>query len=226
MTARSDTTKRVPARGCAPALRAGGRVSSTLPLLLLCLWPAPLSAATAPTAPPSPPACTAPACHGPMIKLAHVHAPAAEGCESCHEATGSTHPDSASVDFRLAASEGALCAQCHEPFPGKASRHAPVAEGQCLTCHDPHASAEPRLLRRALNEQCFECHDREAFRVHAIVGVDLGGSHPTSGGADPARNGERFTCASCHEAHASDSPFLWRFGARETFDLCGNCHAK
>jgi predicted CXXCH cytochrome family protein len=174
----------------------------------------------------APAACTDSGCHGALVKAAHVHPPAAEGCENCHEATGGTHPDSTRSGFRLVQQGGALCAQCHDPFAGTKSRHAPVAEGECLACHDPHASAQPKLLRRPLNDLCFECHEHEAFRVHAVVGVDLGGSHPLSGGADPARKGERFTCVSCHEPHASDSPRLWRFGAQEAFDLCGRCHAK
>jgi len=170
--------------------------------------------------------CVDAGCHGSLLKAAHVHAPVADGCEGCHEALGTAHPDSTRADFRLLEQDGALCGQCHEAFPGKMTRHAPVSEGQCLTCHDPHASARPKLLRLALNDLCFECHDRGAFKVHAVVGVDIGGSHPLSGPTDPARKGERFTCVSCHDPHATDSPSLWRFGVQEPFELCGKCHAK
>jgi predicted CXXCH cytochrome family protein len=176
--------------------------------------------------PAAPAKCTDSGCHAALVKVAHVHPPAAEGCENCHEATQGTHPDSTRHNFKLVQEGGKLCAQCHDAFPGTRSRHVPVAEGECMSCHDPHGSAEPKLLKRPLNDLCFECHERAEFRVHAVVGVDLGGSHPLSGAVDPARKGERFTCVSCHEPHASDSPRLWRYAAQDAFDLCGRCHAK
>lgn len=222
MTARGHTSAPTAPPGRPSAPRHCRISPVVLGLFLSALLPA--SAAAAGTSPA--PTCTSPECHGALLKRAHVHPPAAEACEGCHEAISAAHPDSTRADFQLAASAGDLCAQCHQEFPGTKTRHAPVAAGECLSCHDPHASAEPRLLRLPLNDQCFECHERGGFRVHAVVGVDLGGSHPLSGGADPARKGERFTCVSCHEPHASDTPFLWRFGAQETFDLCGKCHAK
>ena len=100
-----------------------------------------------------------------------------------------------------------------------------MAEGECLACHDPHGSAEPRLLKTPLNQMCFECHEAGAFKVHAVTGVSLGGSHPLSGATDPSRKGERLSCVSCHDPHGSDSPRLWRFKAENAFDLCGHCHS-
>jgi len=193
--------------------------------LLLCA----AAVAQAVSPPPAGPApgCTDRRCHGGLTTRAHVHPPVKDAdCTSCHQATqGSAHPDSSRVDFTLTATGGELCAQCHGAFDG-GTQHPPAAGGDCLSCHDPHGSAIAKLLRRPVNETCFECHEAKDFRVHALVGVDLGSGHPVSGAADPSRKGESLSCAGCHDPHATDTPNLWKFGAQSTFDLCGNCHQK
>jgi predicted CXXCH cytochrome family protein len=189
-------------------------------------------AASAPRAdtppPPAPaaPSCADKPCHGTLVRVAHPHPPAREDCASCHAPTGAAHPDSARAGFKLVAEGGELCAPCHEAFPGRESVHPPVAGGECLSCHDPHGSAQQRLLKQPLNALCFQCHEAGDFKVHAVVGVTLGSGHPLGGAPDPARKGETLSCVSCHDPHASDTPRLWRFGATTTFDLCGNCHRK
>lgn len=186
------------------------------------------AAGTTAVAPPGgSPGCADRACHGPLLDARHAHAPAREGeCGSCHRpVAGAAHPDSARTDFTLAARGAALCTECHEPFTGR-TEHAPAAEGECLACHDPHGAARPKLMRRPVNETCFECHEAAGFRVHAVVGVDLGSGHPVGGPPDPSRKGESLSCASCHDPHATDTPRLWRFGAQGMFDLCGRCHEK
>lgn len=179
------------------------------------------------TAAPAPPTCGDRACHGALVKRDRAHSPVQDGdCGSCHRAVaGASHPDSSRADFTLVKRGAALCADCHDPFAGS-SVHAPVEEGECLACHDPHGSGRPALARREVNAMCFECHEAKSFAVHAVVGVDLGSGHPLSGPRDPARKSGAFSCASCHDPHATNTPHLWKFGATTTFDLCGHCHQK
>ena len=57
-----------------------------------------------------------------------------------------------------------VCMNCHEvePLLTKPVRHAPVAEGRCLDCHNPHGSDAPNLIRSAGNTFCLKCHDSKA----------------------------------------------------------------
>ncbi|MBI5710055.1 MAG: hypothetical protein HZC42_07095 [Candidatus Eisenbacteria bacterium] len=195
-------------------------------VVMLCALGAP-AAGPRSAAPAPAPACADKACHGPLLRQKHVHPPAAEegGCESCHTATGEAHPGG-KPGFGLAAEGPALCGACHEEVARAAAAktpHPPATE-DCLACHDPHGSDERRMLKARMNDLCFQCHDAEGFKLHVVRGVDLGSSHPLAGGSDPARKGEAFTCASCHDAHGSDAPALWRYEAQSAFDLCGHCH--
>jgi predicted CXXCH cytochrome family protein len=44
------------------------------------------------------------------------------------------------------------------------------------------------------------------------------------GRKDPMRPGRTFGCLSCHLPHSSESVTLFRFKAKDMFDLCVNCH--
>ena len=36
--------------------------------------------------------------------------------------------------------------------------HPPVKDGMCTTCHNPHDSAEPKLLTQPVKDLCTSCH--------------------------------------------------------------------
>ena len=52
------------------------------------------------------------------------------------------------------------CARCHGEKVGPfAFEHAPVRLEGCSACHQPHGSANPRMLTRPVVSQlCLECH--------------------------------------------------------------------
>jgi predicted CXXCH cytochrome family protein len=86
-------------------------------------------------------------------------------------------------------------------------KHQPAENGECLACHNPHASETKKLLLKAGDKLCFECHDD---LQQALAKAPF--KH------DPAANGE---CASCHAAHQSSEPKLL---LKERTRLCFECH--
>ncbi len=128
----------------------------------------------------------------------------ADSCATCHEA-----PQNGEIRL-TSSSPNALCAQCHaeeEDRWGKAkSKHSLLAasEDSCLTCHNPHATSRPRLLKATQPKLCDGCHG---------VAEDKRFVH------EPAQVG----CTICHDPHASDSPKNLRASVNQ---LCMECHSK
>ncbi len=84
--------------------------------------------------------------------------------------------------------------------------HGPVAVGDCMTCHDPHGGANPKLLRAKGSALCETCHVEMKARLaesrfqHAPVPED---------------------CTKCHNPHSS--PFKYQLRS-EGASLCFSCH--
>ncbi len=86
-----------------------------------------------------------------------------------------------------------LCFDCHDNFLKDAKfKHDPAANGDCLSCHDPHVSETDALLIKPGAQLCFQCHDpgdMKNVKTHQKF---------------PKRD-----CISCHDPHAgSDEHFL------------------
>ena len=77
-------------------------------------------------------------------------------CSNCHNQHGSF----LTKQLRSTAAQDQLCFNCHTDKAGPfAFEHAPVKVEGCVTCHAPHGSSNPRLLRRSnINLLCLECH--------------------------------------------------------------------
>ena len=77
-------------------------------------------------------------------------------CNDCHNPHGRTL---ASHQAATSANEPG-CMKCHGNMRGPfVFEHAPVRQEGCGACHEPHGSANPRLLNRAqVHLQCLECH--------------------------------------------------------------------
>ena len=45
------------------------------------------------------------------------------------------------------------------------STHEAVVEGNCASCHDPHASENAKVLITGGNQLCYECHPDIAATV-------------------------------------------------------------
>ncbi|MGA7770224.1 MAG: cytochrome c3 family protein [Candidatus Sulfotelmatobacter sp.] len=178
-------------------------------------------------------------CHADHATGDHVHPAVKQGCVSCH----SIENRADGSDVVLKQAKGVACFECHEPatFPYP---HLPYASGMCTRCHNPHVSANPRLLRAKVNELCLSCHLRTAETVPsrymptiALTANDSMGHpyerHPVSGSRDPLTGGE-MSCVSCHQAHGGAQLHLLKMGAAipedalnqntETNDMCRKCH--
>ena len=182
-------------------------------------------------------------------------------CANCHFSHFSAHRS-------LLVKEGAaLCLDCHGDDKSDASRgtrnialelkgkkniHGPVAEGNCVDCHDPHGNNYAALLRAPYPgtfyapfkedtyDFCFQCHDRELLapgRESRETGFRNGDDNLHRVHVVRERKGR--TCRACHATHASNGAKLinpegipfgdWqvpvRFEATETGGSCfPGCH--
>ena len=168
-------------------------------------------------------------CHGDLLEPSVRHYPAEDGCENCHEATGASHP-SDSLGFRLMDRVPALCFYCHEEPESSAHMHYPVAAGECLDCHDAHATEGASLLRLTDPDLCLSCHNR-SFRGDSSGTVHI--SRLVQGNRMAHSAIEGGGCTSCHRSHGSDYRALLvdRFPEADyvpalvdSFALCFLCH--
>ncbi len=126
------------------------------------------------------------------------------GCITCH----SVHSPKGEKQL-VAASEPEVCAKCHRAIVNKQSRfnHMPVREGklQCSSCHNPHGSANVKLLKTGTttNEACTSCHAEKRGPVLW--------EHP------PVVE----NCATCHDPHGTNNDRM--LVAKLPF-LCQRCH--
>jgi predicted CXXCH cytochrome family protein len=103
-----------------------------------------------------------------------------------------------------------VCATCHADIveTGRLSHgHAPVARGECSSCHEPHQGKNEKLLKQKGGELCGTCHGDLLERIQT------GDAHA------PAAMG---LCLTCHTSHGSEFDGMTR---REGAALCGGCHS-
>lgn len=107
---------------------------------------------------------------------------------------------------RLIAPREKLCYECHDDMtPEELASvgeylHSPAEEGECLECHNPHASRFPKMLRKGdpFEELCFQCHDLED-----IIDIE----------PHDQRTPEMQRCITCHDPHVSQREYLLKPGA-------------
>lgn len=105
-------------------------------------------------------------------------------CKPCHDIGQS---------FRLYDEPEELCFKCHNQA-GASQVHAPVEEGACTECHDPHGTKTPALLIENSNDLCYQCHDESD-----ILPSDAKSTHA------PVADGK---CWQCHNPHSADNQYF------------------
>ncbi len=190
----------------------------------------------------------------------HALVTVGRACLACHS------PHASDRDTLLLGDGAQLCLSCHNrtinskrgiiaDIAGRLAahpmRHGPVADNDCVTCHQPHGGAYVSLLTAAypakryaaFNDDiyalCFECHDVEAFEDAETTDA--------TGFRDGQRNlhflhvnsgAKGRTCRFCHDPHANSNTHQvtdsvafgqWRiplnFEATQTGGSCGpGCH--
>lgn len=110
-------------------------------------------------------------------------------CRSCHVPERSNE---------LTEDVDSTCLSCHGEFdpqgPEDPNLHEAVKQGKCTTCHMPHRSKLPNLLRVDAEQKCSRCHKPEEVRT---------GNHPDV---------TRVDCLLCHSGHSSPRPHLLKPG--------------
>jgi len=160
----------------------------------------------------------------------HVHHPVQDGCTVCHSAHGSDN------SMLLASADSKqLCLDCHseieELLNSSKVKHSPMlAKGACISCHDPHASAEQALLLKPSMDLCLSCHNQE-LRSNDSEVANIGKilqANPHHHGPIQAKD-----CAACHDPHGGLRRSLLARSYPETFyaafdeqayALCLECH--
>jgi predicted CXXCH cytochrome family protein len=166
------------------------------------------------------------ACHTTKKKLQsrnHQHGAMIGGCTLCHNPHGSNHR------YQLWA-EGSLelCLACHDDKQKLFAKDNPVSHVHgiifgmgCVACHEPHATENPFMLLKPINNLCSGCHP-------AFAGIERGhpvGGHPLAAPSEGRRPGRKLVCSSCHEPHGSAHESMLietKLGAR----LCRECHRR
>lgn len=153
----------------------------------------------------------------------YVHGPLnLEGCSLCHTPHRVTEEPGLLRQPRVD-----VCASCHEEFgPAALARtgktvHAPLLQGRCTGCHDPHASSRASLLKADGNALCTGCHNsgRHSHSLRPTNRHQTGAATP----ADWPLDQGQFTCTGCHEPHVAGSARLLAKGGKPA--LCRACHS-
>lgn len=122
--------------------------------------------------------------------------------------------------------------QTENEFTGEVV-HGPVSEGQCMKCHAPHSTDNPKGLKADMPALCFGCHDGSM--------KDDDGKHLPSLKAffedskmvlhTPFANGD---CLCCHDPHVSSNyrllnkdhnTSLYTKYSKEKY-ICFSCHSE
>jgi predicted CXXCH cytochrome family protein len=184
-------------------------------------------------------------CHTDKKEGKHVHtAVSTIGCMACHQVQ--TEKDTTRIKLLSPVAE--LCTTCHAPGDDP-DVHPPYARKDCLLCHDPHTTDFDKQTRAPLNGLCLACHGERAVKgtevklfgtrslpadqFAQIPKIVLDRSqrlghpfleHPVTGGPDPLREGQAFSCLSCHLPHEAPQPKLLG-AAWKKAEVCDECHS-
>ena len=151
-------------------------------------------------------------CHAGAAEHAHdltsPHLAAEVGCTSCH----AVHQPPESQGL-LKAVTPELCITCHREtaadFTGPEGHRLHRGIISCESCHSPHGSSEPTLLRRPMmgGDLCASCH------------IDKRGPYVYEHAAGTVEG-----CVACHTPHGSPNRFLLK--TSDTATLCVSCHIE
>ncbi len=139
-------------------------------------------------------------CHQDVLRHKKLHGPVATDCGSCHVQVG----ERSAHTFTFVVPKDQLCVRCHN-LPVQAGMHAPVRDGKCSECHDPHGTDRPGLLvADPQRELCAKCHREDFGKFKHVHG-------PVAVGA----------CIVCHAPHSAPHPKLL---TQDTRSMCLGCH--
>lgn len=155
-------------------------------------------------------------CHNEIAGGVMKHGPAAETkeCSTCHERS----PEKNTEDVPKGVP--GVCFECHtekkEEVENSPVPH-PVAQ-ECVICHSPHATDQPKFLKNDVFHLCAGCH--ENYLVNHPVD-----KHPMRFSKLDKKSTEEISCVSCHQPHGSPNAALLRVSGG-SMAVCMQCHQK
>jgi DmsE family decaheme c-type cytochrome len=118
-------------------------------------------------------------------------------CSECHSTLDETRRE-------LSQNGTNVCMKCHGEFEGpfpfehQATLDYSAEEGGCLSCHDPHGSYQPRMLKQPYEPPHFQL----CTQCHSVPRHNLNPMHGTAWSGKP--------CNDCHtDIHGSYSSHLF-----------------
>ncbi len=167
----------------------------------------------------------------PLAQSIHGAFESTQACTQCHS------PHASDFSGLLAEPFNTLCLTCHdqtiESFAGKVLPnmkklieespmvHQPAARGECVSCHNPHFSAEHALLRSSYPDKeyasfdpqnyamCTACHDSILFEEETTTHTGFRDGEVNLHFVHVNREKGR-ACGLCHQPHAGALPKLMR----------------
>ena len=166
------------------------------------------------------------------------HAALDMGCDTCHTTHKTGEIGRAEFDFHLTKAPPALCVDCHDVKSAdlqKTHQNQPFATANCVSCHDPHQSAVPKLMAKFLHppfadKSCEMCHAPAKDGKVVLTQADVKSLCVTCHSdkveliekAKVPHPGAAGDCTDCHSPHASRQPGLPKTNA---VDICLGCHS-
>jgi len=158
-------------------------------------------------------------CHSEMVNTVftknRIHLPilGKSGCLSCH------NPHASKQKGLIRGNMITMCGRCHQDTIHRQekseTKHEPIKDGQCMACHEAHASNNIYLMKQeSIIDQCGTCHDWQKHSTHPI-GDKV---------RDPRNKNLALTCLSCHRSHGTEYKHFIPFPT--TSELCTQCHEQ
>jgi predicted CXXCH cytochrome family protein len=168
------------------------------------------------------------------------HAALDIGCNACHTTHKTGERGKREFDFQLKKDTPALCVDCHDTKDPKlieTHQGQPFASSNCLTCHDPHQSAQPKLKPAFVHgpfesgkDACSACH-RPPKDGKVVLTVESAKELCLTCHSDKAEQiknakvqhpGATGDCTECHNPHATNVPGLPK---PDAVNVCLRCHS-
>lgn len=124
---------------------------------------------------------------------------------------------------------------CHQTLTGQKNLHQPVADGECLACHEQKASAHPAssgksfALSDSVANLCNQCHelDKATEKHRPVAAGECLACHNPHGSAQPKllKAPMPLLCLECHAAVQSEIDSKIKHAAIYRDKSCGGCHS-
>ena len=167
------------------------------------------------------------------------HAALDMGCSTCHVTHKVGEKGKVEFDYHLTKATPALCLDCHDATAAdlvKAHQGQPFGTANCIQCHNPHQSNQPKLMQKFTHApfaggQCDTCHkpakDGKVVLTETDIKVVCVGCHSEQAEkiekAKVQHPGAQGDCTTCHNPHAGRTP---GFLQPDPVNACLTCHSE